>query len=224
MRSSSGFTLAELLIAMAVGSVVVGGAYASYAIVSRQYNKITDISRLHDNGRGALNTIVRDVRMAGYKDFDTKFGSISTPLSITDSGSNQCCDQIEITYDRTSSQRVRIDYNIEPYKNRQRLYKTTYTWDGANWVRSTTHPKGIVADYVEDLQFIGRDYTPSPNQIPQIVDVFLVVRSSREVRSTRKLYEKKTYSPGNYEIKEDDKFLRDEFSATVFVRNVSYGQ
>ena len=222
MRSSPGFTIAELLIAMAVGSVVVGAAYSSYAIVSRHYNKITDISRMHDNGRGALNMIVRDVRMAGYKEQNSSYGSISLPLDITDSG-NRCCDSIEIIYDRTTSQRVRIVYSVESHKNRQRLYKTTYIWDGAGWVISRALPKGIVTDYIEDLQFIGSDPT-SPSQIPQTVDIFLIVRSSKEIRSKKKLYEKKAYSQGNYQIREDDKFLRDEFSATVFVRNVSYGQ
>ena len=61
-----GFSLIELMIAMALSLVVLGGAIAIFVSSRATYETTDRLSRLQDNGRFALDTIVRDLRAAGY--------------------------------------------------------------------------------------------------------------------------------------------------------------
>lgn len=68
-RSSSharGFSLIELMIAMALSLVILGGAIAIFVSSRATYETTDRLSRIQDNGRFALDSIVRDLRAAGY--------------------------------------------------------------------------------------------------------------------------------------------------------------
>jgi len=61
-----GFSLVELMVAMTIGFVVVAAVGYVY-LSSRQSFRLTDsMSRMQENGRLAIETLARDVRMAGY--------------------------------------------------------------------------------------------------------------------------------------------------------------
>ena len=65
-RGQSGFGLIELMIAMTLGLVLLGGIGYMY-IGSRGAFRTTDnLSRMQENARYALDTMSRDIRMAGY--------------------------------------------------------------------------------------------------------------------------------------------------------------
>lgn len=66
MKSKAGFTLIEVLIAMAVTMIIMGGAYSVF--MSQQKNTVTqtDISDIQQNLRAAMDFMARDIRMAGY--------------------------------------------------------------------------------------------------------------------------------------------------------------
>jgi len=65
-RVQSGFGLVELMIAMTLGLVLLGGIGYLY-IGSRGAFRTTDnLSRLQENARYALDMMSRDIRMAGY--------------------------------------------------------------------------------------------------------------------------------------------------------------
>jgi len=65
-RAQSGFGLVELMIAMTLGLVLLGGIGYMY-IGSRGAFRTTDnLSRMQENARYALDTMSRDIRMAGY--------------------------------------------------------------------------------------------------------------------------------------------------------------
>ncbi len=60
-----GVTLVELMIAMLIGLVLIGGLIQIF-IGSRESYRLNDaVSRLQENGRFAIDTISRDLRMAG---------------------------------------------------------------------------------------------------------------------------------------------------------------
>ena len=87
------FTLVEMIVAMAVSTIIIAATYASYDMVSTQYKKNLDISEMHQSGRAIMQIIERDIRMAGfeYLNDDAKmiYGKIVSPLTIKDSG-NKC--------------------------------------------------------------------------------------------------------------------------------------
>jgi len=65
-RAQSGFGLIELMIAMTLGLVLLGGIGYVY-IGSRGAFRTTDnLSRIQENARYALDLMSRDIRMAGY--------------------------------------------------------------------------------------------------------------------------------------------------------------
>lgn len=65
-RAQSGFGLVELMIAMTIGLVLLGGIGYLY-IGSRGAFRTTDnLSRMQENARYALDMMSRDIRMAGY--------------------------------------------------------------------------------------------------------------------------------------------------------------
>lgn len=65
-RTQGGFGLVELMIAMTIGLILLGGVGYLY-IGSRGAFRTTDnLSRIQENARYALDVMSRDIRMAGY--------------------------------------------------------------------------------------------------------------------------------------------------------------
>lgn len=166
-QHSAGFTLVEMLVALAVGTIIVSGSYASYVLVANQYEKIRDVADMHTSGRAIMRIIERDVRMAGFvwrdNNLNKIYGDISEPLKIVDSG-NKCCDDITVIYDyhndtTNQTDRVRIRYWVEEFTGskgtRGRLYKQRDILGRGGKILSKpiTGNKDVMADYIEDLQF-----------------------------------------------------------------------
>jgi prepilin-type N-terminal cleavage/methylation domain-containing protein len=163
------FTLVEMLVALAVSSIIIAATYASYDLVATQYKKNMDVADMHTSGRAIMRIIERDIRMAGfeYRDKDAKvtYGSISSPLTIKDSG-NKCCDEVTVIYDyfdeyTKKAERIRIRYWAEPHTSnkgsRHRLYKQKDIL-GQNkkiLAKPKLGTKDVMADYIEDLQIVN---------------------------------------------------------------------
>lgn len=160
------FTLVEMLVALAVSSIIIGATYSSYQMVATQYKKNMDVADMHTSGRAIMRIIERDIRMAGfeYRDADAKvtYGTISNPLEIKDSG-NKCCDEVTVVYDyydeeAKKAERVRIRYWAESYTSnkgsRHRLYKQKDILGQNKKILSKPKlgTKEVMADYIEDLQ------------------------------------------------------------------------
>lgn len=61
-----GFTLVELMVAMVLGLVVIGGALLVYMSSSSSYRAQEATAQMIENGRTAVELISRDLRMAEY--------------------------------------------------------------------------------------------------------------------------------------------------------------
>ena len=64
--SQQGFTLIEMLIALAIGSLLLSSIYAFYINQKRVYDVREQVAEMQQNARGGLALMVREVRMAGY--------------------------------------------------------------------------------------------------------------------------------------------------------------
>ena len=150
-RNQKGMSLVEILIAIVVSTIVISAAYASYSIISKNYEFQKDIKYMSQTARSVVKMIAKDVRMAGYQDFNAT--SISQAVNVTDS-SNNCCDRIDIIYDRSSTERIKISYYTKQYQNRNRLMKLVMRCTVSDCTKtSTLQSEQPIADYVEDLQF-----------------------------------------------------------------------
>jgi len=64
--SEAGITLVELLVAMAIGVILAGGIFQVFVGSSDSYQMTTQLSRVQENGRFAMQILRQDVRGAGY--------------------------------------------------------------------------------------------------------------------------------------------------------------
>lgn len=62
----SGFTLVELLVAMVISLVVMGGIYSTYYSQQKSYLAQEQVAAMQQNLRAAMYNIADEIRMAGY--------------------------------------------------------------------------------------------------------------------------------------------------------------
>ena len=65
-RATRGFSIIELMVAITLGAILMGGAISLFITNKETYSLTTDLSRMQESARFALDMIVRDIRMAGY--------------------------------------------------------------------------------------------------------------------------------------------------------------
>lgn len=63
---SAGFSLVELMVALALSLILLAGVLAIFASSRTTYETTDRLSRIQESGRFALDSIVRDLRSAGY--------------------------------------------------------------------------------------------------------------------------------------------------------------
>ena len=78
MRHDRGFSLIELLMAMAIAGVVVGGVYSVYLTQQKSYLSQQAIVAMQQSLRGAMQLMERDIRMAGYTPYEESSAGIQT--------------------------------------------------------------------------------------------------------------------------------------------------
>ena len=162
------FTLVEMLVALAVGSIMIMATYASYDVVSQQFKKNKDIAELHTSGRAIMRMVERDISMAGFafrdRDANVIFGKIldKDALKLTDSGTDECCDSVTVQYDYYDEEyktveRQEIIYSTSKYKDRHRLYKQINILgkDGELYTLKKIRKKEVMADFIEDFQLVN---------------------------------------------------------------------
>ena len=65
MRNNKGFTLLELLMAMAVAGTVMGGIYSAYYSQQKSFVVQDEMAEMQQNLRAAMFFMAREIRMAG---------------------------------------------------------------------------------------------------------------------------------------------------------------
>lgn len=220
-----GYSLLELMLASAVGAIVIAGGYTSYVIIAKQYERVSAFSEVQQAGIATIKMISRDLRMAGREtmnaNVDPVYGSIVTPIVINDSVNTCCGDTLTIVYDKNSvaSQRCQITYLIKSKTTggitRNALFMNVLTLAGA--VCTGSGQESLVADFVDDMQVVGSD--PDTNGNPRIVDISLIMRSQSTLPTTS-TYTRPLQTVGNWDFSFTDNFHHDEFTATVNIKNL----
>ena len=98
MRKEKGFTLVELLVAMAISGIVVAAVYTAFVTQQKSYTIQDQVAEAQQNARVGLDLIAREVRMAGYgqptwalpadTDGDGDNEQVTDPVTVTDGGGN----------------------------------------------------------------------------------------------------------------------------------------
>jgi type IV pilus assembly protein PilW len=82
-RCQQGMTLVEIMIALLIGLVLLGGIIQIFINTRQTYQVESALSRLQENGRFAMEFLARDIRMADYRECQT-----ATPPSMKDVSNN----------------------------------------------------------------------------------------------------------------------------------------
>jgi prepilin-type N-terminal cleavage/methylation domain-containing protein len=61
-----GLTLIELVVALAIGLIVIGAVYRTFSSQQRTYTVQEQVAEAQQNARAAMTILMRDLRMAGY--------------------------------------------------------------------------------------------------------------------------------------------------------------
>jgi len=66
IKGQQGFTLVEVLVALVITGVVVGGIYSTYYSQQKSYLVQEEVAGMQQQLRAAMHLIERDIRLAGY--------------------------------------------------------------------------------------------------------------------------------------------------------------
>ena len=85
MQKIKGFSLIELMIAMVIGLIIINGVIQVVLNSKRSYIDNQEMSQMQENARYALDTLTREIRMAGYMGCAPTFaaGAVDTSLVTT---------------------------------------------------------------------------------------------------------------------------------------------
>ena len=75
-RGEQGFTFVEVLIAMAIGGLLLGAVISTFVMQSKSYDVQEQMTEVVQTARAAMDMISREVRMAGYDPVGAGFDGI----------------------------------------------------------------------------------------------------------------------------------------------------
>lgn len=67
MKNQNGLSLVEILVALVISVFLLGGVVQMYVANKATYGFSEAVSRIQENGRFAIDSITRDLRMAGFR-------------------------------------------------------------------------------------------------------------------------------------------------------------
>jgi type IV pilus assembly protein PilW len=76
-NNNRGFSLIELLIAMAVGLIVLGAVYSVFIIQNKTYKVQDQIAEMQQNARAGMDIMTGEIMMAGFNPADTAFDGVT---------------------------------------------------------------------------------------------------------------------------------------------------
>jgi len=88
-KHQQGVTLIELMIAVAISSVLLGGIIEVYLGSKQSYNLVEESSRLQENGRFGLDIMTREIRGAGF------LGCLPNPSVGKDNSENNFLNHLD---------------------------------------------------------------------------------------------------------------------------------
>src|SRR5450631_136058 len=94
-KRALGFSMVELMVAMAVGLVIMGGAMQLFKSGTTATMMVTQQAEMQQNVRAALNLVARDVSMAGA---GLPSGGLALPYGTGAVASTYGCNQTPTCY------------------------------------------------------------------------------------------------------------------------------
>jgi prepilin-type N-terminal cleavage/methylation domain-containing protein len=103
--NQKGVTLIELLVALVIAGLIIGGVYRVFVAQNRAYTVQDQVVEVQQGIRGAMETLLRDLRMTGFDDAQTPDVKITNPVVPGD-------HSLTVRYERDGTQRE-VSYWID---------------------------------------------------------------------------------------------------------------
>ncbi len=158
-KTTSGFTLIELIIAMSLGLIILGSLYGVFTMQNRTASVQEQIADMQLNARAGLEILLRDIRMAGYNPSKTTPWTNGTAPAITAATANS----LSIVADLNGNGSTTTDTsNLE-----ETITYDLYQHDGVSRLgRNSNGTRQTVVEHIESLAFVYYDRDGSPLSIP----------------------------------------------------------
>ncbi|MFZ2737081.1 MAG: prepilin-type N-terminal cleavage/methylation domain-containing protein [Burkholderiaceae bacterium] len=112
-KKQQGFGLIELMVALVIGMIVVGGVLALFVNTLGSNSSQMKMSRLNNELRMAMTSITRDLRRAGYHNWTipqlttgiylTGGAGKTSPQPVSTITSGTANDEVDVSYDENSN-------------------------------------------------------------------------------------------------------------------------
>ena len=83
LQCTAAFTLVELMVSMAISLAVLAAIAGTFTVQTRQNSAEEQVGQMQQNVRGALDLMIREIHMAGYKPAGGSFNGIQTSSATT---------------------------------------------------------------------------------------------------------------------------------------------
>ena len=176
-RIAQGFALVEVLIAMAIGGILLGAIVSTFILQSKSYDVQEQMTEMVQTARAAMDMIGREVRMAGYDPTGAGFEGIpyhgaqlqlladlrgANPTDPPDGDTNDPNEDITYTYD---AKNLQIDRNTgggnQPFAENIESFAFTYMDEDGSPTTNAADIRQI------SLTITVRAARPDPDYAPQ---------------------------------------------------------
>ena len=176
MTEEKGFTLVELLVAVFVAGIVMGGVYSAYYSQQKSYTAQEQMAEMQQNLRSAMFFVAKEIRMAGCN-----------PRGSADDAGFQAVGTNSVTF----SMDIRGQWATDPPDgdtgdpNETIIYSLSdWNGDGINDLMRSTPPTGNapVAENIDALDFVYLDANENvtvDRLAVRSVQISLVARTGR---------------------------------------------
>ena len=168
-ESDRGFTLVELLIAMAVGLVLLGAMYGVFSMHNKTFGTQEQIAEMQQNARAAMDMMTREIRMAGYNPAGIAFDGITYSASQLQvkadlDGNGTIAGQENIIYKHDSAN-YQVTRNIgsgdQPLIENAQSFTFDYLDSAGNSTTTTANIRQIQITITARTAKPDPDYTPN---------------------------------------------------------------
>jgi type IV pilus assembly protein PilW len=194
-----GFTLVELLVVIAVFTIVMGAIYSIFVRSNRVYVSQEQVVAAQQEARSGLDILGREIRMAGFIAADNQPGGFNLIDQAAWAGNADSAIEIATVDDaaktttlafksdldgdgNTDAVRYVYYHSDHPTMNRRNtLYREVLTWSGGNWVDLSSVGEQLFLENIENLTFeyqmADATSTTTPADLDDIRGVVISLRA-----------------------------------------------
>lgn len=207
-RENAGFTLIEILIALAISGILLGGVYLQFTSQQASYQAQDQVVEMQQNMRAGISYLAQELRMAGYDPYSSGTAGVeeadSTKVVFT-----------YITGDSGTGVLNKITFELyDAYSDGD--------MDIGRQVGDSASTKRAIAENIENLEFRYLDSDGAVVVDPDKIRTVQVSLLARVGKSDRNFFNNKTYTSASGAVwgPYNDGFRRRFQIITIYLRNM----